>query len=957
MNWLHEIVFRLRAVVGKRHRNRMLDEELKTHLALLVEQNVARGMSLEAARREAKLSLGGADQIKESVHDHRGLPLLETFVQDLRYALRVLRKSPGFTAVTVLTLALGIGANTAIFTVLDAVMLRSMPAQDPQNLVVFRWTAHTKPKFRGYSSHSDCAGVERRGIGCSFSAPFFRTLRAQTTAFSGVTAFSGPGSFDLSGNGPASLARGEFVSGDFFSTMGVKTILGRPIGPSDDSASATPVIVLDYGYWQRAFGGDPAAVGRTVQLDGVLTQIVGVADRRFTNIVPGIPEDFFLPLSHVEQIKPRYWVASNKLSDSGQWWVVIVGRLKPSVSIGQAQAEATTIFRNEMLHGAAPLSKETDAPAISLASVQEGLTGERAYIAPMLYIMMYAVGFVLLIACANVAGLTLARSANRKKEIAVRLALGAGRKRIVRQLLTESVLLSVIGGMLGIFVAAGGVGFLIHLLGGDGDAFSFTVGPDWRVLTFTIGVTFITGILFGLAPALRSTRVDMTPALKDAAPSSSRIVRVGRWLRLGDALVIVQVALSIVVLVGAGLLFRTMRNFREINPGFDTQNVLLFGLEPSLAGYKDAQTAELYRNLQERFAALPGIISASYSSEALLAGSRDGIEIHLDDTPPQSHVNADYLAVGLNFFSTLRIPLLAGRAFTDADFESAAATGAAKESAAAQAAVQASASTAHANAPLLGALGTATAPVPTIVNESFVREFFHAGNPIGRHIGEYESENPGPWPHPGYIVIGVVGDTKYSSLGRAIKPLMFLPLTAGGAHFELRAAANPTALVKSVREIVFQADHNLPVVEMLTQTEQVDQLLSGTRVMSQLSSFFALLALVLACIGLYGLLAYEVARRTREIGIRMALGAQRREVMRLVLRHGIVVALAGALAGIAAAIALGRFIASMLYQVRPNDPLTIVGVAFLLIIVALAACYVPARRAMRVDPMVALRHE
>jgi predicted permease len=880
-------------------------------------------------------------------------------LQDFRYGLRMLAKSPGFTAVTVLTLALGIGANTAIFSLIDAVMLRSLPVKDPQHLVVFSWEAKSDPKYHSYSNYGDC-GSSGGGSGCSFSVPLFETMKGQANTFSGLTAFAGPLQLDLSGNGPASMARGEIVSGDFFSTLGVGVILGRPLGPSDDSPSASPVMVLGYSYWKSAFGGDRSAVGRTVRINNVPFEIVGVADSHFTNLAPGKTQDFFFPVSASRQVKVRWFGNDSVLDDPYTWWVVMMGRLKAGVSIGQAQAAASTIFHNEMLHGAKPLSKESDAPAIRLTPAPAGLTGQRGQVSTELYLMMFAVGFILLIACANVAGLMLARSTARQREMAVRLALGAGRARIARQLLTESVMLSALGGALGVLFALWGVDAITALVSSGSDRpFPFVVVPDWRVLAFTIGVSLLTGILFGLAPALRGARIDLAPALKENAsslPSSGG--QAGRWLRLGDALVVAQVALSILVLVGAGLLVRTLQNLRDINPGFDTQNVLLFGIDPTLIGYKDAQSAALYRSLQERFAGLPGVLSASYSSDALLSNSLWSTSVHLDRAPKNSNVDCDMLAVGADFFSTMHIPMLAGRGFTASDFASAAATDAAERAAmdAAEKAAVASGGVSPAPAPKPAA--TALAPMPIIINRAFADKYFAKESPVGKHVGDYEGEDmPPSVPTPGFLIVGIVGNAKYSGLRREIHPTMYAPFTGGGAHFELRTAGDPSKLIPLVRDAVSHADVNLPMFDVRTQSAQIEQILSQERIVARVSSFFGVLALALACIGLYGLLAYEVARRTREIGIRLALGAQQRDVMQLVVGEGIVLALVGAAVGIGAAIGVTRFMASMLYGVRATDPVTMVGAAILLAVVALAACYIPARRAMRVDPMVALRYE
>jgi predicted permease len=890
---------------------------------------------------------------------------MNTLLQDLRYGIRMLVKSPGFAAVAILTLALGIGANTAIFSLIDAVMMRSLPLKDPQSLVLFEWDAHKDPAYHDYGNSGDCGRKSQGGrSGCSFSVPLLKAMREHANAFSGLAAFAGPAQFSLSGNGPASVARGEIVSGDFFSTLGVSTIVGRPLGPADDSPGAPAAIVLSYSYWKSFFGGERSAVGRTVRVNGVPVEIVGVTDPKLTNLAPGKTQDFFLPIAAMDQVKLRWFGTQSVIGDPFSWWVVMMGRLKPGISVGQAQAAASVIFRNEMLHGGKPLSKTEDNPEITLLPAQEGLSGQRGSISSLLYVMMIAVGAVLLIACANVAGLMLARSAARQKEMAVRLALGAGRARVIRQLLTESVMLSVVGGALGILLAVWGVHAITALVTAGSDTpFGFVVAPDWRVLAFTIGVTFITGILFGLAPALRVTRVDLTPALKEGAGGSSADGHVGKkWFSLGNGLVVAQVALSILVLVGAGLLLRTLRNLHEVKPGFDTQNVLLFGIDPTQAGYKDEQSAQLFRDLQTQFSALPGVISSSYSGDTLLSDSLWSTSLHLDGTPRNQNIDADVMAVGSDFFSTMRIPMLAGRGFTSADFAAAASTNAAETSAEAaweKASVASANSTAAAATAAKPATGlTGLAAIPIIVNEAFAKKFFAKGNPLGRHIGEYQGDDyPIGAQEPGYIVLGICGDTKYSDLRTEIQPTIYQPLTSGQGHFELRTASNPMALVSAVRSVMARVDSNLPLFDVRTQTEQIEDILVQETMMARISSFFAVLALVLACIGLYGLLSYEVSRRTREIGIRMALGAQRGNVLRLVVGQGIALAVVGAAVGLGVALGVTRYLKSMLYGIHANDPATMIGVGILLVLVALAACYIPARRATRVDPMVALRYE
>jgi len=866
------------------------------------------------------------------------------------------RKSPGFTAVAVLTLALGIGANTAIFSVIDGVMLRSLQAHDPSRLVVLRWTAHKEPRRDGTSSYGDCErGDNRNPSGCSFPYPFFELIRSEKKAFSGTTAFAGPAQLVLSGNGPARMASGEIVSGDYFSTLGVNAVVGRTLGPDDDTVTAAPAAVLSYAFWQGAFGGDRSAIGRTISLNSVPFTIVGVTEPNFTSLTPGKTQDLFLCLS----ILPRLnipWGTRDILA-LNNWWLVIVGRLKPGVSLGQAQAEASLSFRDQMLHGAKPLSKESDDPAIVLVPAQSGLSGERSNLATPLYVLMSAVGFVLLIACANVAGLLLSRAAARQKEMAVRLALGAGRARMVRQLLTESVMLSLAGGALGVLFAFWGVDAMTALIQSNADKpFPFVIGPDWRVLAFTVSVSLLTGGLFGLAPALGSTRLDLTTSLKENAQSlPGGEGRAGRWFHPGKALVVLQVALSMIVLTGAGLFVRTLQNLRSVDPGFDTRNLLLFGINPTLQKYSDSKIQNLYRELHARLAELPSVTSVSYSSDALLSGSLWTSDLHVEGREEKSTEEVDMLAAGPDFFTTLRIPLLEGRAFTAADFEQASQAKAPDESA------QEGASTVGAAAKSPASAGP---PIPVLVNASFVRKYFANENPLGKMLTQGDSSGTsgedsavGQPKTKRWEIVGVAGDTKYENLRREIHPTVYVPVTGGGAHFELRTQAEPTLLVSAVRKTVNETDSNIPIFDVRTQSARIEELLTQERVVARLASFFGLLALLLASVGLYGLLSYEVARRTREIGIRMALGAERRDVLRRIAGQGIRVTIVGLAAGVAGGLALMRFLSSLLFGLNPTDPVTFAEVSLILIAVAILATYFPARRATKVDPMEALRYE
>jgi predicted permease len=856
---------------------------------------------------------------------------MHAFLQDVRYGLRTLARSPGFTLVAVLMLALGVGANTAIFSLIDAVLLRSLPVRDASQLVVLRWSAHKRPHPLGTSSFGDCED-SGNASGCSLSLPFFEKIRQQTKPFSAVTAFAGPAELAMSGNGPARIAAAEIVSGDYFATLGINTILGRPLQPGDDSPSASPVLVLSYAAWQGAFGGERSVLGRVIGLNGIPFTIVGVAEPAFTSLTPGKTQEFWLPIAMASRLKIAWMRDINRMD---HWWLVVLGRVRPDVSLGQAQEAASLLFRNEMLHGPKPLSREADDPKIVLLPAQDALTGRRGYYSKTLYPLLFAVGFVLLIACANVAGLLLARGAARRKEMAVRLALGAGAWRVVRQLITESVMLSAAAGVLGVVFAYWGVHALTALLTTpNGKAFPFAVTPDWRILLFTGAISLLTGILFGIAPAILGAKLELTPALKETTSTgSSASESVGGRGRPGNLLVAAQVAFSVLVLVGAGLLLRTLENLHNVNPGFDTRNVLLFNIDPAQSGYKDAQIPNLYRDLKSRLAALPGVLSVSYSSDALLSGGYWSEDVHVEGQPQKPTAEVDMLAVGPDFFHTLRIPLLSGRVFRPEDFATAAQN-----------------STPDPSAPI----APSAPPVPILVNAAFVHQYFPKQNPLGKRMTA--SNDDGKITEQ-WQIAGVVGNTKYANVVRAIRPMAYVPLARGAASFELRTGLNPSTLIPSVRQIANRLDRNLPLFDIRTQTESVEHLLMQQRVLARLASFFGLLALALTCIGLYGLLSYEVARRTREIGIRMALGAERGDVLRGVGQRGIRVTLVGLAAGIAGSLVLTRFLSSLLFGVSAYDLQTFVVVALILIAVALLASYLPARRATKVDPMVALRYE
>ncbi len=910
-----------------------VNDELRFHLERQVEANIAAGLSADEARRRALVDFGGVQQTRESLREvHRGR-FFEAIAQDSQYAWRMLRKSPAFTIIAVVTLALGIGANTAIFSLINAVAFRSLPIPDAQGLVVFQWQAHHGPETHGYSSFGDCDDQkdDAHPEGCSLPLPFFKEVQAQTNVFSHLAAFTGGEQLDLGGNGPAKMVRGEFVSGDYFPTLGVRAHLGRLFSQSDDAPNAPATAILNYGFWQNSFGGDPSAVGKTIRLNGIPFTIVGVAEPKFESLTIANKYDVWIPLTHRPMLTPHW---KSRMDEMDSWWLIIVGRVKPDIPVTKAQAAVSLMFRNEVLKGAKPMFKPEYDPVIKLASAPKELGGSQEDTLGPLYVMMLCVGVVLLIACANVAGLLLARSTARQREIAVRLALGAKRGRLILQLLTESLMLSLIGGALGLLLAVWGARALMVLVSaGSFDPPPFGPQLDWRVLAFTAGIAILTGIIFGLAPAIRGSDISLTSSLKsgDGGLSGGHQAR-HRHVTLGGLLVAMQMALAIVVLVTAGLLLKTLTNLKSVDPGFNTHNLLLFGVDPRLAGYKGSRVDDLYRDLQQKFSALPGVTSATYSWRPLLGGGLSTTSFHRPGTPLEAKddVHSDELRIGPKFFATLHIPFQAGRDFTPADFAIAAANSEDKPG---------------------------TTPTPVIVNRAFIRSYFPKTNGLGERFADAEHPEPGDPKRPGYQIVGVVGDAKDYKLRREVKPAFYEPNIGGEAFFELRTATDPTSMLSAVRNIVNHVSEDLALYRISTQTQAIDRQLSSERITAQLSSFFGLLALVLACIGLYGLLSYEVTRRTREIGIRMAVGAQSHNVVGLVLTKAVGLIIVGAIVGIAVAVGVTRFLASFLYGVKAGDPLTMAAVAALLAVVALAACYIPVRRATRVDPLIALRYE
>ncbi|MGH9938533.1 MAG: ABC transporter permease [Blastocatellia bacterium] len=865
---------------------------------------------------------------------------MQTFWQDLRYGARMLLKQKSVTAIAVLSLALGIGANTALFSVVDAMLLKLLPVKEPERLALFQFY-YTPGEFSpgSYDGLSKVDPVTGQTRMTSFPLVGYQRMREQQGALSHLFAF-----FDLSLNvvagGQADVANGQIASGNYYAGLGVQPLLGRLLTDEDDKPNATPVAVLSYRYWQKRFSGDAGIAGKQINLNNVAFTVIGVTPQGFEGTGQvGDTRDITIPLALEPQLNAD--PTRSRSYGAGQWFLILMGRLKTGATLAQAQGRLENAFRQSVAEHRAARNAHSLAtggkalgpldpkayPRLALASGAQGEMNYREGYAPSLYLLFGVVGMVLLIACANVANLLLSRATSRQKEIGVRLALGASRWRLTRQLLTESVLLAAVGGALGLLFAMWIKDGLLAVSEWGPSALEPKL--DWRVLGFTMALSLLTGIIFGLAPAWRATTVDLTPALKESGRSSSAASR----SLLSRGLVVTQVALSLLLLIGAGLFVRTLVNLQRVDPGFNPKNLLLFDVSPLLNGYRDERLAQLYDRMTERLEALPGAPKVTFSDLALLRGQGRRSSVYLRNAfnaPPDA--NGDFKASGVtyvlhtgeNFWETMEIPLLAGRAFTKQD--------------------------------------DARAPRIAVVNQSFAKEFFPNEWPIGKRFTFY-----GKKPDE-YEIVGLVKDAKYRRQRDDAPPTTYLPWRQdlrmmGDATVEMRFTGNPNAAIAAVRQAMREVDGNLPLTDIKTQVEQADETLRMERLFAKLVTLFGLLAQQLAAIGLFGVLAYAVSQRTHEIGIRMALGAAPTDVLKMVIKQGMMLAVIGVALGLGGAYALTKYLESwlqlskMLYGIKPTDPMTYGVTAVLLTLVALIACYLPARRATKVDPMIALRCE
>jgi predicted permease len=890
-----KLQLRCRTLWKRRQLERDLEDELAFHLEM-------RG---EGARR----TFGSVEMVKEDLRDQWTFRAAENFWQDLRYATRMLRKSPAFTLVAVLSLAIGIGANTAIFSVADAILLKSLPVRDPQQLRVVEWTGGLPFHWHNGYHTTNRAGIR---VGSSFPYPMYQQFAVNVSQFSDLMGFATNQVTVLAG-AASHYAEVQLVTGNFFTGLGVNALAGRTLTLADDRPGAVPVAVVSYRYWERHLGLNPEAVGRTIFVNAHPVTIAGIAPREFLGINPGGAPDLYMPMAHAGQFGAKYYA----LQDADKAWVQILGRLRLEATDRQALAAA--------MHQAAEVAdkerQKKDGPWRPV--LEDGVSGLqllRDHAMGPILILSSVVALVLLIACANLANLLLARGAARRREIAVRLSIGAGRGRVIRQLLTESVLLAGLGAASGLALAPMLVRLVVRLTGGGGE---IVIGArlDWRTILFMATIALLTALLFGLVPALRTTRLDLTPALKDA---SSGAGRAGGRHHTSRFLVAGQVALSTLLLAGAGLFVRTLVNLSSIDPGFQTARLLLFNVDGSRSGYKGEKLTALYEQIREKVGAIPGVQSVTLSDFALLAGFMSNSDVSIPGyVPKDGHDPLTYeMRAGNRFLSTLGIPLLAGRDLTERDV-----------------------------------LHTQTVG---IINETFRREYFAGGNPIGQFFCFGDGKNPKP--EDRVQIIGVCKDAKFDHLKNKIPPTVYLsylqtPDFNDGMTFEVRTAMTPMAIAGAVQRTVAAIERNVPVAEMRTQEEQVQATLQTQRIFAGLVSSFGLIAALLAAIGLYGVMGYAVTRRTSEIGIRLALGADRGDVQWMVLRESLWMVGTGLVLGIPAALALTKLAQQSLYGIKPNDPASFLAAGVLMVAVAAIAAWIPARRAARVDPMRALRCE
>jgi putative ABC transport system permease protein len=889
-----------------RDRDGELDEELRNHLEMAARDRIDRGEDAASAAVAARREFGNVLTVKEVTREAWGWRWLERLAQDLRYAVRLLRRNPGFTAVAIVSLGLGIGANTAIFQVIDAIRLRTLPVPNASELAEVRLVERTGVRGNHASWHP------------SLSNPIWEQIRARQQAFSGMFA-TGAEMLNLANGGEMRNASGLWVSGDYFRVLGIRAAAGRLIDESDDVRGCTPRAVLSYAFWQREYGGDPSVVGRAISLEGKRADIIGVSERGFFGLEVGRMFDVAVPICS----EPTIHGGKGRLESGTDWWLMVVGRLKPgwtlATSTAQLKAVSPDLFQTTL-----PANYPTvSVPAylkLQLGAVEAGagISWVREEYSTALWLLLGIAAIVLLIACANLANLLLARASARQREFAVRLGVGASRGRVVRQLLTESLLLAALGAACGVFVATTLSSMLVSFIKSSDQTLVLDMGVNWRVLGFAALLAMLTCILFGVAPALRATRVSVDAVLRSTGRTAS-----GSRERAGfrRALVVSQVALSLVLLAAALLFARTLRNLLTLDPGFRSDGVLIarVDLRPLQLPVDARSQARL--DIVEAVRTLPGVGSVAHAAIVPLSGDGWGNDVWVGEGASRRKADVAFNSVTPGYFSTLGAPLLAGRDFDNT-------------------------------------IDTPQAPLAAIVNETFARQLFDGQNPVGHH---FTVESTPSTPERDFHIVGYVKDAKYMALREQIMPGAFLAdaqVSAGGAYAQLvvRTSLPAETITHEVTARLAEMNPRIAVDYTIMDTQIADTLLRE-RLTATLSGFFGGLAAVLTIVGLYGVVAYSVARRTNEIGIRMALGASHRAVMSLILREAGTLVAAGLSAGVLLAAMSGPLAATLLFGLKPTDPITLGAAAAVLAAVALLASYVPARGATRIQPVQALRVE
>jgi len=878
---LKDLFFRLRSVLRRGTVESEMEEELRFHSQRQLEKYLKAGMSGDSAQRQVRMDFGGLEQVKEECRDARGVSLLETLVQDLRYGWRTLLKSPGFAAAALFTLALGIGANTAIFSVVYGILLRPLPFWDASHLVLLN---ETTPRVGDVS----------------VSYPNFQDWRSQSHSFAEMAAVN-PVKFNMAGSNQPENIGGLAVSPNFLPMMGVRPVMGRGFTPDEEKAGAARVVLLSYALWQSRFGADPSAMGQTIRLDSQTVTIVGV-----------LPQDFRW-VEKCDVMEPMgVWATHNDSAtnrgDRGDG--LVVGRLAAGVRMEQARAEMETLAAG--LARAYP--EANDQFGVNLRPLREAFSGD---VRPAMLVLLGAAIFVLLVACANVANLFLMRGAVRAKEMALRIAIGASRRRIIRQILTESFLVALLGGVAGVCLAIAGIPAIARLIPPDTLA-GASVGMNGAVLLFSAGLVVLSMFVSGLAPALHSTSGDLQSELKEGGKTTSAGAR-NRWR---DLLATSEVALALILLVGAGLMMKSLYRLLAVDSGFRSEHVLKLEMDLRTAQYdKDPAVIAFWQQTLDRVRALPGVEWAALGTAIPLTGDHSRTDITVEGTVPKpgSFPHPDIHIVSPDYEKTLGIRLLRGRGFTHADQEN--------------------------------------VPQVAMVNATVAQRLFPGADPIGKR---FMFGHPGTDPLKWVTIVGVVADTKMYGLANPGRLEVYLPFrqaTSNEMALLVKSGQEPTALVSAIRGIVTSIDKEQPIFRIATMQEVVNASVSTRRITLILLGLFSGLALVLAGIGIYGVISYSVAQREREIGIRMALGAQRADVLRLVLAQGGKISAAGIVIGSAASLGLTRLMAKLLYSVRAVDPATFAAVAVVLALITIVASYIPARRTLRVDPLIALRHE